>query len=94
MGKIDTNLAPSVISAVADALGFHVSFNRSPDTDAWTLATGYGDSYVEHTGSLATVCAFLAGYAEMLQKTAELLNEIDNGNRRLVEGARRKIVRT
>ena len=84
MSKIDDNLPTEVLTALAEALGFSVAFDRSPDTDKWTLSAGHGETYVQHVGTRQGVCAFLTGYAAMRLQTTQILNDFDNANRKLV----------
>lgn len=91
MTKIDDNLHPSVLSAVAKSCGFSVAFDRRPNTDEWTLRAGHGASYVEYAGTRQSVCAFLAGYVTMRERTATMLNGLEDAHRGLITAARERL---
>lgn len=84
MNKIDDNLPTNVLSALAEACGFHLSYSRAPGTDEWTLSHGHGASHVQHVGTRKSVCAFLTGYADMRLQTTQILNEMSNAHQKLV----------
>ena len=93
MSNINIDLHPAVITAAAQQLGFRVTYDHTPNADAWTLSTGHGTSLEEFTGTRATVCAFLAGCAEFSAKASAALFEIDSEHRRLIRDASRKLGR-
>ena len=93
MSKIENNLPTEVLTALAEALGFRVAFDRSPGTDEWTLSAGHGATYVHHVGTRQGVCAFLTGYGAMQLQTTQILNDLDNANRRLILDMRARLGR-
>jgi hypothetical protein len=84
VSKIETNLPTEVITALAEACGFSVAYDRSPGANTWTLSHGHGISYVQHTGTREAVCAFLIGYADMGLLTSQALNDLDNEKQKLI----------
>lgn len=91
MSKIENNLPTEVLTALAKACGFSSAFDRSPGTDEWTLSAGHGATHVQHVGTRQSVCAFLTGYAAMQIKTTQILNDLDNANRRLILDMRARL---
>lgn len=93
MSKIENNLPTEVLTALAEACGFRIAFNRSPETDEWTLSHGHGPTCVQHVGTRQDVCAFLTGYADMRLQTTQILNDLDNAHRRLILDVRKLLGR-
>jgi hypothetical protein len=91
--NINIDLHPAVITAAAEQLGFRVTYDHTPNADAWTLSTGHGGSLQEFTGTRATVCAFIAGCAEFSAKASAAICELDLAHHRLILDANRKIGR-
>lgn len=91
MSKIDTDLHPDVLSALAEGCGFRVSYDRTPGADAWTLSSGHGADHVQYAGTRQSTCAFLAGYAAMRVRARALLGELEEAHRRLVATARHSL---
>lgn len=93
MRKINDDLPLDVLTALAEGYGFSVALSRPPDADEWVLTAGQGAKLVQHRGTRQSVCAFLTGYAAMLLQTTQILNEIDNGHRRIILGMRERLAR-
>jgi hypothetical protein len=91
MSKIDDNLHIEVLSALAKACGFSVAYDRSPGADTWTLSAGHGDEHLQYVGTRQCVCAFLHGYAAMRLQTTQILNELDNAQRRQILDMRSRL---
>lgn len=88
---IKDDLTMPVMVALAESLGFQVSYDRTPGTDAWTLASGHGENHVQHVGTQKSVSAFLQGFDAMRLQTVSILNEIDGGHRKLVDEMRDRL---
>jgi hypothetical protein len=91
ISKIETNLPTEVLTALAEACGFRVVFDRSPGADEWTLSHGHGVSHVQHVGTRQAVCAFLTGHADMRLITVQILNDLDSAHRRLILDMRTRL---
>lgn len=91
MTKIDVDVPISVIGALAEALGFRALYDRRDNVDEWTISKGHGTDHVQYVGTRASVSAFLQGYSAMSLATSQILNDLDNGNRRLIEAVREKL---
>ena len=91
MSKIENNLPPEVLTALAEACGFRLAFDRSPGTDEWTLSVGHGVKHVQYVGTRQSVCAFLTGYAAMRLQTKQILNDLDSAHRVLILDIRNRL---
>lgn len=95
MSKIDDDLPAGVLTALAEACGFRITFDPSPDVDEWTLSgtlpAGLTTFDVQHVGTRRSACAFLIGYSTMRLQTAQILNELESGNRKLFLDMRERL---
>ena len=94
--RIEEDLPLEVLEALARACGFHLSYDRSPDVDSWTLSHGHGrhrhePTHVDHVGTRRGVCAFLLGYADMQLQVTQALNEVESANRDLIHDMRDRL---
>jgi len=97
MSKIEDNLPTEVLTALAEACGFQVVFDRAPGTDEWTLTAGRFAGPlqydVQYVGTRQSVCAFLTGYASMQLQTTQILNDLDRAHQGLILDMRERLGR-
>jgi hypothetical protein len=93
MSKIEDNLPAEVLTALAEACGFCITYDRSPGVDEWTLSAGHGKTHVQHVGTRQGVCAFLSGFATMQLQTSQILNDLDSAYRGLILDMRSRLGR-